>query len=199
MTTLRQADFVDRYEFGKFLNRRGLLGRAVEVGTHRGDFAAMLLASWKGAYLTCIDPWSIPPGYETQASLLPGYGKDRNLDCNMASQAIQPHRQRCTLYRNTSAKSAPKFKDASLDFVYIDGDHRREHVRADLAAWWPKVKPGGILAGHDFLSSEPYNAYEDVQPEVLAFARQHNLDVWIVIEIVFQPWSFYLVKPQIVP
>jgi hypothetical protein len=43
-----------------------------------------------------------------------------------------------------------QFKDGEVDFVYIDGDHGFDAVKADISAWWPKVKNGGILAGHDY-------------------------------------------------
>jgi len=44
---------------------------------------------------------------------------------------------------------AKTYADASLDFVFLDDDHSTGHVLKELNAWWPKVKPGGMLAGHD--------------------------------------------------
>jgi hypothetical protein len=41
--------------------------------------------------------------------------------------------------------------DSSLDFVYIDARHDRASVLEDLAAWYPKVRAGGIIAGHDYV------------------------------------------------
>ena len=41
-------------------------------------------------------------------------------------------------------------RDASLDLAYIDARHDYDGVSEDLAAWWPKICPGGLLAGHDF-------------------------------------------------
>eukprot|EP00929_Paragymnodinium_shiwhaense_P107715 TRINITY_DN74085_c0_g1_i1.p1 TRINITY_DN74085_c0_g1~~TRINITY_DN74085_c0_g1_i1.p1 ORF type:complete len:466 (-),score=66.54 TRINITY_DN74085_c0_g1_i1:607-2004(-) len=61
--------------------------------------------------------------------------------------------ERCTsvvLHRLPSIEGAKRFERDSLDIVFVDGGHEYEDVRADLAAWWPKVRPGGILAGHDF-------------------------------------------------
>ena len=46
--------------------------------------------------------------------------------------------------------SASKFDDKSLDFVFIDADHTYESAKKDILAWLPKVKAGGILAGHDY-------------------------------------------------
>ena len=40
--------------------------------------------------------------------------------------------------------------DGSLDFVYLDGDHSEAAVAGDIRLWRPLVKPGGILAGHDY-------------------------------------------------
>ena len=57
--------------------------------------------------------------------------------------------------RMTSLEAATKFEDASLDFVFIDAAHEYEHVKEDLNAWYPKIKKGGILAGHDFYPDQP--------------------------------------------
>ena len=37
-----------------------------------------------------------------------------------------------------------------IDFVFIDGDHSYDACRADIEAWTPFVKPGGVIAFHDF-------------------------------------------------
>jgi cephalosporin hydroxylase len=49
-----------------------------------------------------------------------------------------------------SVSTAALFAPASLDFVFIDGDHSRAAVLADIAAWLPRIKAGGLLAGHDY-------------------------------------------------
>lgn len=48
-----------------------------------------------------------------------------------------------------SVEAAARFEDRSLDFVFIDGDHEHASVCADIRAWLPKVKRGGVIAGHD--------------------------------------------------
>lgn len=50
----------------------------------------------------------------------------------------------------SSLRAAALFPPASVDFVFLDAAHDEASVRADLAAWWPRVKPGGVLAGHDY-------------------------------------------------
>jgi predicted O-methyltransferase YrrM len=75
-----------------------------------------------------------------------------------------------------SMRGAAMFPDGTHDFIFIDGDHRKDHVRADIAAWRPKLKPGGILAGHDYGRSEVTGVVDEIFPqrEIL------NEDVWRV-------------------
>ena len=49
-----------------------------------------------------------------------------------------------------SWRAASRYADNSLDFVFIDASHDMESVSKDLAAWWPKVRSGGLFAGHDY-------------------------------------------------
>ncbi len=52
--------------------------------------------------------------------------------------------------RATSLVAARRFEDGSLDFVFVDGSHAFRDVLDDLEAWYPKVRAGGTLAGHDY-------------------------------------------------
>jgi hypothetical protein len=56
------------------------------------------------------------------------------------------------LIKGFSVEVAAEFPDEFFDFVYIDADHTYAAVRADILAWWPKVRSGGVLGGHDFVS-----------------------------------------------
>ena len=51
------------------------------------------------------------------------------------------------IIRKTSAEASKDFGDESLDFVYLDGDHSYEAVKADLEALYPKIKAGGYILG----------------------------------------------------
>jgi predicted O-methyltransferase YrrM len=52
--------------------------------------------------------------------------------------------------RSLSWEGAKNYSDESLDFVFIDAAHDHESVIKDLVSWYPKVKKGGIIAGHDY-------------------------------------------------
>lgn len=54
--------------------------------------------------------------------------------------------------KSCSWEAANKFMDESVDFVFVDADHQYESVKKDIMAWYPKIKHGGIIAGHDYIS-----------------------------------------------
>jgi len=58
-------------------------------------------------------------------------------------------------HRMTTSEAASLFDDGSLDGVFIDADHTYEAVKKDIQNWMPKVRKGGIFAGHDYVSSWP--------------------------------------------
>jgi Methyltransferase domain len=53
-----------------------------------------------------------------------------------------------------SVKAAESFSDGSLDFVYIDANHTFQHVNQDLRAWYPKLRVGGLICGHDAVDTD---------------------------------------------
>lgn len=190
----QQADFIERNNFPDFLNRMGLTGEGVEVGTHRGEYAHQILKGWHGRKLYCVDPWAVPPGYEPQVKYLGNGSRDEHYA--EARNRLRKHSDRVLLLRELSVAASEEFDDESLDFVYLDGDHTAEAVRADLIAWWPKIKPGGVLAGHDIICpGEDGGGWgAEIQPVVAEFARQKEIDIHLIVEILCLPWSYYLQK-----
>lgn len=124
------------YEFG------------AEIGTEQGKFAAEIIRDNPGVKLMCVDPYKAYDRYEqhqTQEKLDRFYAE---------AQARLPKGHVLTggayFWRMTSLEAAPQVPDASLDFVFIDANHAYEYVRDDIAAWAPKVRRGGMVAGHDY-------------------------------------------------
>lgn len=196
---IRVASISTRNQFGELLTNMGLVGRAVEVGTHRGEFAALLLEHWPGL-LTCVDHWDSPESYAGQARFLWGGAANRQEDYDAAQRHLAPYADRVKLLKRYSLDAARQTRDHSLDFVYLDGDHERPGIDNDLSYWWPKLKPGGLLAGHDIVCPGTMEADADnwgkhIQPAVFSFAEDKRLDVWLIVEEGGLPWSYYLVKP----
>jgi hypothetical protein len=72
------------------------------------------------------------------------------------------------IIKSDSVKAANHFADESVSLCFIDASHLYENVLKDLRAWWPKIKKGGILAGHDFPG-------DGVKKAVIEFCMEHNL------------------------
>jgi hypothetical protein len=128
--------------------------RGAEIGVLRGDTSEGLLRRFSELYLIMIDTWS---------AVAPDSAYGQSHDCaalqhwaqHAANEQIAYTRTefaaaRRVLLRGPSVTAAKAIADSSLDFVFIDADHTYDAVTADLAAWWPKVRPGGILSGHDY-------------------------------------------------
>lgn len=73
---------------------------------------------------------------------------------------------RLNYMHTTSVDAAATFADNSLDFVFIDADHSYENVKQDINAWLPKVRLGGILAGHDYFQYDTGIPHPGVQTAV---------------------------------
>lgn len=195
-----------RLKFPYLLLRRELTGMAVEVGTHRAEFAEQFAEKWPGK-LYCVDPWKNPPGYEHQSKFL--WGGDlrpveatttqdaiREDDFEFSKKVLEKYGERVVLMRSTSVEAVKYFANKSLDFVYVDGDHSEHAVMEDLTIWWPKLKSGGIIAGHDVVMNATIedNWGIGIQKVLRAFAGSRDVVVYLVPEEGDLPWSYYMVK-----
>ena len=63
---------------------------------------------------------------------------------------------------NDSIQASKDYVNESIDFIFIDGDHSYDAVRADIVTWTPKLKKDGIIAGHDIDAPEVKRAVESV-------------------------------------
>lgn len=91
---------------------------------------------------------------------------------------------RCKLLKTTSHEASVLFKDNSLDFIFIDGDHSYDCCYNDLNWWYKKIRRGGLFSGHDF-------SLPGVNKALLQFRTENNItgffkvipnDVWFWIK-----------------
>ena len=122
-------------------------GKGVEVGTFKGAFAREILLNWSG-HLYMVDVWRGLNDSEYQD----GSNHSIHTDAyELTMNNIGGFEHRATMIRTTSLQGADLFQDNSLDFVYIDANHAYDYVMEDMEKWYPKVKIGGYLIGHDYL------------------------------------------------
>lgn len=169
---------MNRYQFAHMLNRMGLTGYAVEVGTDRGVFASQFIRDWRGEHLYCVDPYR-PYGE------MPG---NRLGDLVMAAMALNKYSARLKLVGCDSAEAAEKlYPGRVFDFIYIDGDHDHGSVADDIRLWWPRVRSGGVFAGHDYGTR-----YIGVQRAVDDFVSRSGVELNRTDDT---PASWWCVKP----
>lgn len=122
-------------------------GTIVEIGSFLGRSAAFMAVeianSGKKIRFVCVDPFEGHLG----SGLFDGRCSTDTFHANMARGGISHLVETMKMY---SVEAAALFEDRSVDFVFIDGAHDYDNVRADICAWLPKVKPGGVLSGHDY-------------------------------------------------
>jgi len=138
------------------LRKMGRGGVCAEIGVFRGDFSERILLISRPHRLHLIDPWKFEPGPVYEQSL---YGS-AHVNGQPAMDAVFnsvrdrfDHEIRVgtvVLHRAASDEAAGQFEDEYFDWVYIDGNHLREFVMRDLENYYPKVKPGGYIAGDDY-------------------------------------------------
>lgn len=135
----------------------------VEVGCWQGKSTAYMAQEikrrLKPVTFYAVDTWKGTEGHEHQAEVAKLGGDmfptwQRNMSrCGVIDYVIP--------LQMSSLEAAVRFKDRSLDFVFIDGDHSFDAVVADIRAWRPKIKPGvGVLAGHDIDREDVRRAVE---------------------------------------
>lgn len=142
-----------RDELPALLNTRGLLGRGAEVGVKLGVYSDELLSKWQGEELVSVDPWlSADPDEYVDRSNVSQEEFDSYYE--QTRERLARHGSRSSIWRMTSVEAAMRAPDNGFDFVYIDARHDYESVKEDLNAWCAKVRPGGILAGHDYVDGD---------------------------------------------
>lgn len=165
-----------RDQLGLWLNELGLMELAAEIGCAFGGFAKLFLNQWLGQKYLMIDPWSrqdtdvYRERQESEQHYELWYKECRELAKSDS---------RISLLRMDSVNASKQCADACLDFVYIDGNHSFEAVTEDLNAWWPKLKIGGIMAGHDFGTKKDEGWYCEVDRAVEVWAKERQLPVAI--------------------
>jgi len=128
----------------------------VEIGVWVGDLSASILRVVRPTRLHLLDPWAFA---SDEGYVRAWYGGARAGGQTEMDEVYERVLERfeteiadgvVVIHRSASADAAGQFEDASLDWVYVDGNHLYEYVWADLELFAPKVRPGGLLAGDDY-------------------------------------------------
>ncbi|MCK5605882.1 class I SAM-dependent methyltransferase [Candidatus Pacearchaeota archaeon] len=132
----------------KILSQLDSIKEGAEIGVWRGNTSMLLLRAFSELKLHLIDPYK-------KETLFGGLPKIMSVDeaLKEAKTKLNSYKDRCIWHRMVSQKASYSIKNKSLDFVFIDGDHSFLAVKKDIKHYLKKIRPGGVMLGHDWRAS----------------------------------------------
>lgn len=143
-----------------------------EIGVLRGLWSEKMCKSIPNLKMYCIDKWIRYLDYtDYEDKKLKEYGK-------IAKGRLKKYN--CNIIEKWSMDAVKDFKDESLDFVFIDGNHSFQYVVNDIAEWSKKVRKGGIVSGHDMLMAKRTDVSIHVGAVVKAWTLSYEIHPWFI-------------------
>jgi len=121
-----------------------------EIGCYAGESTEVFAASGRFRKIYAVDPWLVVGSDAWRDDWEGGATAERVFD-EMAAR----HPGLIRKLRQPSTQAALRVHPGTLDFIYIDGDHSYEGVRADLLMFMPAMRRGAVMAGHDYCDVHP--------------------------------------------
>ena len=161
-----------RETMAEFFGKLGFT-EGVEIGVEQGLFAESLCKGSPDLHLYCVDAWLAYPGYRDHVS-------QERLDkfFENTKERLSPYN--VEYIRKYSMDAVKDIPDESLDFVYIDANHELPWVIDDIYHWDKKVKPGGIISGHDYYESKRTYTKCHVKYAVDCYVRAFRIKPWFI-------------------
>lgn len=148
-----------------------------EIGVAAGQYSETIMSLNPQLKLYGVDPYEPYKGYKDYVKLST-YDKmvadaHARLDKFPGYEFVQKY----------SLEAADDFADGSLDFVYIDANHSEPFVTQDIEAWTPKVRKGGVVAGHDYARIKGRNGEDSTNWAVIGaihnYIEKHDLELFV--------------------
>lgn len=122
----------------------------VELGVSGGRFTMFLCATIQDLTMRAVDLWQEQPDNTVEGGqTYVGWDHEKSYK-NFRNGCDLFFADRVTINRMSTIEAANLVEDVSVDFVFIDADHSYEGCKNDIMAWGPKVRSGGMIAGHDY-------------------------------------------------
>lgn len=167
MVTIKHNQLMRRYEWLASLVYRRKYAVGAEIGCDRGDTTRFLLTMCPNLRLYAVDIWQRLTVKETRG-VKPHkeyiYFDDPEYAIKQFNYRTEPFKDRLTILLGVSWDMAAQVPDNTLDFVFVDADHHYEPVKKDILAWTPKLKPGGLMCGHDIHINTVFKAVRELIP-----------------------------------
>lgn len=157
-----------------------------EVGVERGLFSKRICRLNPQLKLYGIDCWKVIDGYRNHVP-------QEKLDAFYKETQERMGSFNYQIIRDWSLSAVNKFADESLDFVFIDAAHDYQNVKADIIAWARKVKPGGIVAGHDYID-QMHGVEYGVIKAISEYVSENKIEHLFILNEEKSPSWFFVKK-----
>ncbi|MCC6370402.1 MAG: class I SAM-dependent methyltransferase [Bacteroidia bacterium] len=159
-----------------------------ELGVFRGDFSQHILRITKPKEAHFIDVWWVEFGENyPDWGAYTNYGKLKTRDAYNESKAkIDKYKANSIIHVGSDLDYLSSFKDHHFDWVYIDSSHYYDHTVKELAILNRKMKPGGIISGHDWYDEENH-VHGGVKKAIVEFCTAEKWEVFYKDE--FSQWA----------
>lgn len=200
MPTMVKTEVRSRNDFPKLIDELGLKV-GVELGVNTGSFSNFLLENSKLEKLYSIDAWNEDADQTMAApykSWTVKHGEVEEAEAK-AREVLAKHGDRSHIIKGNSFDAAADFSDGEVDFIFFDAGHRFSGFALDMINWWPKVRMGGVIAGHDYWRRYRYEVMEVAN----SFLVEHKLLMHLTWEDKnrdskgYAPPSFWAIKEQL--
>jgi len=144
----------------------------------RGEYSEWVLKNSKLSKLHMVDPWEYqdPKKYNDVSNRDQSVQDGHYEHVKSTMQRLYPGRHE--LHRGYSVQVSSEFPNNHFDFIYLDARHDYDGLKEDLESWYPKLKVGGLIAGHDYVEDGINKAGEfGVQRAVWEFTRKVQKEV----------------------
>ncbi|MCF7852311.1 MAG: class I SAM-dependent methyltransferase [Simkaniaceae bacterium] len=125
-----------------------------EIGVYRGISSIYLRQLFPEAHLYLIDPWEIYSDYKNEEAAAPTQDKEVMEKAYHMVISLFGNDPQTTIMRHTSQEASDLIAEP-IDLILIDGNHSYSYVKQDITLWQPKIRSGGLIAGHDYNSLFP--------------------------------------------
>lgn len=173
---MNKLNINSREELIKYFKPSGI---GIEIGVYQGEFSKYILDNCPDLNLILLDCW--------QKQTKDEYNDDLNSENDIQIERINKtikniinHYHRVKIIKGFSDEFSKLFSDNIFDFVFIDANHSYESIKKDLNNFYPKVKKGGLFAGHDYVNTSDKKI--EVEIAVNEFARENNINIYITNE-----------------
>lgn len=139
--------------FNQFLVYMPKNAVVAEIGVQEGSFSGFIVRHTNPQKLFLIDCWEHqdPQVFDDPDANVEQAKQDKLYKDVQNKFAQNPN---VVVLKKYSKDAADMFQDEYFDWVYIDSNHAYWAIKEDLALWWPKVKKGGFICGHDYIYFE---------------------------------------------